>query len=57
MKDKLKRNWRLILGIVLLLAAVFTFVKVYLAEKEEHEQQVQQLNMYITALERNIAET
>ena len=56
MKDKLKRNWRLILGIVLLLAAVFTFVKVYLAEKEEHEQQVQQLNMYITALERNIAE-
>ena len=56
MKDKLKRNWRLILGNVLLLAAVFTFVKVYLAEKEEHEQQVQQLNMYITALERNIAE-
>ena len=56
MKEKLKRNWRLILGIVLLLAALFTFFKVYLKEKEAHELEVQQLNMYITALERNIAE-
>ena len=56
MKDKLIRNWRLILGIVLLVAAVFTFVKVYLAEKEAHEAEVQTLNTYIMALERNIAE-
>ncbi len=56
MKDKLIRNWRLILGVILLLAAVFTFTKVYLGEKEEHEAQVNQLNMYISAMERNIAE-
>ena len=56
MKEKLTKNWRLVLGIVLLVAAVFTFVKVYLAEKEAHEMQVQTLNTYIMALERNIAE-
>ena len=56
MKDKLMRNWRLILAVILLLAAVFMFFKVYLKEKEAHETQVQQLNMYISAMERNIAE-
>ena len=56
MKEKIIRNWRLILGIILLLAAVFTFTKVYLKEKQQHEQQVSTLNMYISALEMNIAE-
>ena len=56
MKEKLIRNWRLILGIVLLVAAVFTFFKIYLAEKNAHEMEVQTLNTYIMAMERNIAE-
>lgn len=56
MKEKLIKNWRLVLGIVLLVAAVFVFVKVYLAEKEAHETEVQNLNNYILVLERNIAE-
>ena len=56
MKDKLIRNWRLVLGIVLLVAALFTFFKVYLAEKTAHEMEVQTLNTYIMAMERNIAE-
>ena len=56
MKEKIMRNWRLILGIILLLAAILTFTKVYLKEKKEHEQQVSTLNMYISALEMNIAE-
>jgi len=56
MKDKLIKNRKLVLGIVLLLIALFVFVNVYLKNKEAHEAEVAQLNMYITALENNIQE-
>lgn len=56
MKEKLIKNRKLVLGIILLLIALFLFVNVYLKDKEAHEAEVAQLNMYITALENNIQE-
>lgn len=56
MKEKLIKNWKLVLGVLLLLIALLVFVNVYLKNKEAHEAEVAQLNMYITALENNIAE-
>ena len=56
MKDKLIKNWKIVLGVVLLLIALLVFTKVYWEGKEAHEAEVEQLNMYITALEHNIAE-
>lgn len=56
MKEKLIKNRKLVLGIFLLLIALLVFVNVYLKDKEAHEAEVAQLNMYITALENNIQE-
>ena len=56
MKDKLIKNRKLILGIVLLLIALLVFFNVYQKEKKAYESEVQQMNMLITMLEKNIQE-
>ena len=56
MKAKLTANWKLVLGILMALIAIFMFFRVYLVEKKAHESEVETLNMYITSLERNISE-
>ena len=56
MKEKLIKNWKLVLGVVLLLIALLVFLNVYQKDKKAYESEVEQLNMYITALENNIAE-
>lgn len=56
MKEKLIKNRGLILGVLLLLLALFVFLNVYKKDKKAHEAEVEQLNMYITALEKNLAE-
>ena len=43
MKAKLTTNWRLVLGVVMALIAIFMFFRVYLAEKEAHEAEVEKL--------------
>lgn len=56
MKEKLIKNRKLVLGIALLLIALLVFFNVYQKEKKAHEAEVEQLNMYITVMEKNIAE-
>ena len=56
MLDKLIKNWKITLGVFLLIVALLVFFFVFLEGKKDYEEEVETLNMYITTLERNIAE-
>ena len=50
----LSNYWKVILALVLLLAAAFTYMNVYLVEKNQYEAEKKQLETFIIALENTI---
>ena len=52
----LKRNWKAIIALILLIAAVGVFFLIYRPAKQEYETKAAQLNTMITALQHTIAE-
>jgi len=54
--NALKRNWKAIIALILLIAAVGVFFMVYRPAKQQYESKTQELNTMITALQHTIAE-
>ncbi len=52
----LKKYWKAILGVVLLLAALLVYQNVFQTEKAAYEAEKKQLNTYISALQASIQE-
>ena len=50
----LSNYWKVVLALILLIAAVFTYTNVYLVEKAQYETEKKQLETFIIALENTI---
>ena len=52
----LGKYWKVLLAIILLLAAYFFYQKNYVEKKASYESEVKRIETYITAMERSIEE-